>query len=165
MTIKKAYQDIVTLLQDNEGSKVSSILPQVIEMASAKTGGGGGGRATTFHKDEEGVVRAIKCYYHNLWMDPQVVEFGQKTGSATGYNSMCKDGNSKWSKQQREAKKAKNDLLQALADGEIEASDLPNQLAIIEDDTNAINPRADGYGFDTLEECLESEITAEDLAE
>ena len=156
MTIKKAYQDIVTLLEDNNDAIVSDILPQVIQLASAKTGGGGGGRATTFHKDEEGNIVAIKCYYHNLWMDPEVAEFGKKTGSATGLNSMCKDGVSKWTKQQRQTKKAKEQLLQDLAAGEITADELPQALEEIEAASNEIIPRDDAYGFETLEELLEA---------
>ena len=36
-TIKKAYQSIVELLQANEDAKVSDVLQDVIDLASAKT--------------------------------------------------------------------------------------------------------------------------------
>jgi hypothetical protein len=155
--IKKAYVEIVDLLEANRDSKVKTIIDQVIALASAKTGGGGAGRSTTFHKDENGTVVAIKCYYHQLWMDPRVVEFGQKVGSATGYNSMCKDGVSKWTKQQREAKQAKAQLLQDLANGTVQPQDLAQALQDIEANTCIIIPREDGYGFNTLEELLASQ--------
>jgi len=154
-TIKKAYQDIVEFLQDNEDAYVRDILPQVTALASAKTGGGGG-KATTFHRDEQGNVVGILCYYHKLWMDPEVAEFGKKASSATGFNSMCKDGVSKWTKQQRDAKKAKEQLLLDVSSGEIEAADLPALLAEIEEATDIVVPRDDNYGFSTLEELLEA---------
>lgn len=153
--IKKAYAEIVVLLQANEDAFVRDILPEVVSLASAKTGGGGG-KATTFHKDEEGNIIAIRCYYHGLWMDPAVAEFGKKASSATGFNSMCKDGVSKWSSQQRAAKKAKEQLLLDVASGEVEATDLPALMAEIEEAASAVVPREDGYGFATVEELLES---------
>lgn len=153
--IKKAFIAIVAVLQDNEDAKVRDILPQVIELASAKTGGGGG-KATTFHKDDNDVVVAILCYYHKLWMSPNDVEFGEKKSSATGFNSMCKDGVSKWTKQQRDTKKARDALLTDIASGEIEATDLPALLAEIEEAADAIIPREDGYGYETLEALLEA---------
>lgn len=154
--IKKAYASIVELLQANEGSFVRDILPEVVALASAKTGGGGG-KATTFHKDEEGNVVGILCYYHKLWMDPTAIEFGVKASSATGFNSMCKDGVSKWTKQQRDAKKAKEALLTDVASGEIEATDLPALLAEIEEASDLIVPLPEGMvGYATLEELLES---------
>lgn len=154
-TIKKAYQDIVTFMQEavanNSKVKVSDILPQVIELASASRAGG---TASTFHKDADGNVVAIRCYYHKLWMDPRVAEFGAKANTATGYNSMCKDGMSKWTKQQRDLKKAKEELLNRLSSGKLTIADLPAEQERIEQDATVIVPREDGYGFNTLEELL-----------
>lgn len=154
--IKKAYAEIVTLLQDNEDAVVADILPQVVELASAKSGGGGG-KATTFHKDDEGNVVAIKCYYFGLWMDPAVVEFGKKASSATGFNSMCKEGNSLWTKQQRAAKKAKDALLNNLANGTVSSEELPALMAEIEEAREAVATPSDAVvGYETLEELLEA---------
>lgn len=153
MTIKKAFVDIVEFLQENEKKTVKSILPDVIEMASAKAGGGSGG-GSTFHKNDKGEVVAIRCFYHGLWMSPQVVEFGKKANSSTGYNTMCKEGVSKWTKQQRDAKKAREDLLTKVAASEIEPSKLPAEMEAIEEARKTVIPPADGYGFATLEDCL-----------
>ena len=154
MTIKKAFTPIMSLLQANLAMSVEEILPQVIELASAKAAGGA---SSVFHKDETGNTLAIRCYYHKLWMNPEVVEFGSKASSATGLNSMCKDGTSKWTKQQRDAKKAKEQLLVDLASGEIEASDLPQLLDEIEQDQAVIIPLPEGTpAFETLEELLAS---------
>ena len=153
MAIKKAYQEIVAFLEENADKKVKSIINDVVAMASAKSGGGGGG-ATTFHKNADGVVVAVRCLYHKLWMSPEVAEFGAKASSPTGLNSMCKDGVSKWSKQQRDAKNAKESLLAQVAAGEIEASNLGAELDAIEEARNVVEAREDGYGFAELEDCL-----------
>lgn len=151
MAIKKVFQDIVSLLEANPESRVRELLPQVQELASAKSAGGGS--ATTFHRDEAGNVVAIRCYYHNLWMHPQLGDFGKKAGSASGYNSMCKDGQSKWTKQQSAAKKAKDALLAQVADGSF-TGNVQEEISHIEAEAKAVIPREDGYGFATMEECL-----------
>ena len=151
MAIKKVFQDIVSLLEANPESRVRELLPQVQELASAKSAGGGS--ATTFQRDEAGNVVAIRCYYHNLWMHPQLGDFGKKAGSASGYNSMCKDGQSKWTKQQSAAKKAKDALLAQVADGSF-TGNVQEEISRIEAEAKAVIPREDGYGFATMEECL-----------
>jgi len=153
-TIKKAFVEIVETLQANTNELVGDILPQIIALASAKTGGGGG-KATTFHKNEDGQIVGVQCYYHGLWMSPEVADFGKKASSATGFNSMCKDGVSKWTKQERVAKAAKEQLLLDVADGTVDAADLPAVMQDIEDARKEREPREDGYGFATLEELLE----------
>lgn len=153
MAIKKAFVEIVELLQENLSASVESVLPQVLAIASAKTGSGGG-KATTFHKNEAGEVVAINCYYHDLWMDPRVVEFGSKSNSPTGFNSMCKDGVNKWTKQQREQKNAEAALLSRVAAGELAVEDIAAEQERIAEEAKRIEPREDGYGFATLEECL-----------
>lgn len=163
-TIKKAYAAIVELLQANVDAIVGEVLPQVIELAAAKTGAGGG-KATAFHRNEEGVVVAIKCYYHKLWMDPAVVEFGKKATSPTGLNNMCKDGVSKWTKQQRDSKNAEAALLTRVAAGELAIEDIATEQEAIAETAAMITPREDEYGFETLEECLaDSEARLEEEA-
>ena len=156
-TIKKAYQGIVEMLEtqveQNAKVKVADVLQDVIDLASAKTGAGGG-KATAFHRNEEGEVVAIKCYYHKLWMDPNIVEFGNKATSPTGLNNMCKDGVSKWTKQQREAKSQEGELLGLVASGELAIEDIAAEQERINSETARIVPRDDGYGFETLDECI-----------
>ena len=96
-------------------------------------------------------------------MDPRVVDFGAKATSATGLNSMCKDGVSKWTKQQRDLKKGKEALLDQLNKGEVEQSNLSELLTELEEASAATVPREDGYGFETLEECL-ADSESRDLA-
>lgn len=153
--IKKAFAPIVNLLEANLSLTVEEILPQVVELAAAKTGGGsGGGRASEFHRDEDGNVVAIRCYYHKLWMDPRVVEFGAKKDSATGYNNMCKDGVSKWTKANNAVKKINDDIINEVIAGEIAADQVETVRAERVEEAKTIVPREDGYGFETVEECL-----------
>ena len=151
-TIKKVFQPIITLLEANPYTRVKDLLEQVKELASAKSAGGGS--PTSFHKDEAGNVVAIKCYYHEKWMHPTLGDFGKKAGTASGFNSMCKDGLSKWTKQQKEFKNAQQQLLSQIASGEVPHDQINTKLAEFEAAKKAIVPREDGYGFDTLEECL-----------
>tara|TARA_R110000851_G_scaffold14313_4_gene48488 strand:- start:290 stop:784 length:495 start_codon:yes stop_codon:yes gene_type:complete len=153
-TIKKAYTDIIDFLQSNDDQLVSDILPEVVAMASAKAGGGGS-RATTFHRNEEGLVVGVKCYYFGTWMSPEVVAFGKKASSATGFNSMCKEGVSHWTKQQSTFSKARAVLLDQVMAGEVAAEDLAAITAELEEAKTAVTPREDEYGFASLEELLE----------
>lgn len=150
--IKKAYLPIYELLEANQDALVADILPQVVELASAKVGAGGG-KASTFHKIEDRVV-AIFCYYHKKWMNPEVVAFGAKATSPTGLNNMCKDGANKWSKQNREAKLAEAELLNRVTAGELDVADIPAEQDRIKEESKRIVP-FEGEAFDTLEELLE----------
>ena len=159
--IKKVFVPIIAALtsaiESNPKAKITDIMEQINDLCSAKTVGGAGG--STFHRNAEGVVVAIFCYYHKLWMDPRVVEFGAKATSPTGFNNMCKEGVSKWTKQNSEAKKAESALLTALSNGELNVSDIPAEQARIQAAAKAIVPREDGYGFDNLEDCLAHSAT------
>ena len=116
----------VQFLEDNADKKVKTILDEVKELCSAKSGGGGGA-ASTFVKDGDEVV-AVKCYYHGTWMDPRIVPFGAKANSATGLNNMCKAGVSKWTKQQRAFTKGKDDLLTRVTEGNLAADDIGKEM-------------------------------------
>lgn len=150
--IKKAFEPIITLLQANPGAKVKDILEQAIDIAAAKAGAGGG-KASTFHKVGDTVV-GVFCYYHKLWMDPRVVEFGAKSTSPTGLNTMCKDGANKWSKQQRDKKAIDEQLLSDVIAGTIAPDAVEAERAKRVEELSAIVPREDGYGFESLEDLL-----------
>lgn len=156
-TIKKAFQPIMSVLAaalTNE-QVTQEVHDEVLALTVAKTGNGGG-KASTFHRDEDGTVVGVLCYYHKLWMNPADVEFGAKASSPTGLNNMCKDGVSKWTAQQRKAKQAESTLLAQLSSGELAIEDLEAAQAEIEAERVAIIPREDGYGYATLEALLEA---------
>ena len=145
-TVKKNYQEIVAFLEANKDKKVSSILENVIELASAKTNRAEG---STFIKDTQGNVVAILDYYFKRWIPlvgPEAVEFGKKDKTATGLNTMCKEGVSAWTKQQNEAKKALATLLNKVAAGEIKPADIAKEQEKIETARKAINFPVDEAG-------------------
>ena len=154
MAIKKAYQEIVALLEANENKKIKTLLPQIIALCEAKNGGGSE-IGKTFLKDEDGEVLAIYCYYFKKWMPLCDVEFGAKKSTATGFNTMCKEGVSNWTKQQRVATKAKEGLLEQLTSGDLEAVDLPAAQEAIEEARKAIVASSeDQFHFETADEVL-----------
>lgn len=125
-TIKKDYLELVSFLETNKNKKVETILVAVREMCSSKN-------ETTFRKDEEGNITHIFCYYHKVWEDVAVVEYGKKASNkATGLNTMCKVGLNAWSKQQRVAQKEKNELLTKMAKGEVTQEEFNLELDAIE---------------------------------
>lgn len=152
MTIKKAYADIVAFLEENQDKKVRAVLEDVKNMASAKVAREGG---STFLKDAAGNTVAILDYYFKRWMPlvgEKAVEFGVKKNTATGFNTMSKAGTSAWTKQQREAKQAEQNLLAEVSAGNIEPSDIPAKQAEIETARKAIE--ATELGFETKEQVV-----------
>lgn len=145
--VKKAYVELVELLEANKDKKVSTVLPQVLTLVQGKS------QANTFLKDENGEVIAIFCYYHKKWEVLTEVEYGKKASTSTGFNTMCKEGTNQWSKQQRQAKAARDELLDDVANEKVPASELPKALEAIEAERHKIVPI--DHGFDTEEEALE----------
>ncbi len=149
MTIKKAYVELVELLEANKSKKVSTILDDIIELCSSKTQG------STVLKDEEGNTIAIFCYCHKQWELLNEVPYGRKASSATGYNTMCKQGTSEWTKRQRIAKQANANILTDVASGKIEPSDILALQADIEVTRNEIDATNLPKGFASESELAE----------
>lgn len=150
MAIKKAFVGIIEFLEANVGSKVKTILPEVIELASAKSGGAGGESKSL--RDADNKVTHVYCYYHKKWEPVADVEFGAKASSATGLNNMCKEGVSAWTGAVRTAKKANEQLLNDVGEGKVAPGDIATTRADIESARAVITPRKDGVGFETLED-------------
>jgi len=160
--VKKVFVEIANLLEENSNKKVSTILPQLMELMTAKSGGGSD-IGKTFLKDENGEVFAIYCYYHKKWELISECEYGSKKGTSTNLNTMCKEGVSNWTKQRRLAKKGKDELLTKVLDGEILQENLASAIEELEESTRVIIPREDGQGYDTAEEV--SEVFANNVNE
>ncbi len=155
--VKKQFEELYTLLVDNKNKKVATVLPQLIEMMQKKNNASG--QANTFMKDDEGNVTHIFCYYHKKWEDvlrqgpdgvTGVAEYGSKKGTSTGLNTMCKEGVSNWTKQQRVKKQAEAGLLTKIISGEIVPEDLPTEQAKLSEESKVIKPRADEHGTDEV---------------
>lgn len=149
MTIKKQYEETYAFLEANKSKKVSTIFDDVVALMQSKSGGSDIGK--TFLKDAEGNVTHVYCYYHKKWEDVTIAEYGIKQNTATGLNTMCKEGVSSWSKQQRTYKKRNEELLMLVSKGELSVEDLSAQMELAEADRKAIEVRNDEHGFDSVE--------------
>ena len=159
MTIKKQFVELNALLELNKNKKVSTILPQLIEIMSRKNNSSG--QANTFHKTEDGEIVAIYCYYHKQWELVNKAEYGAKANTATGLNTMCKEGVSNWTKQQRTKKKAEVAMLTQLSSGELLPEEIVDAQYDIAEEAKLILPRGDGHGHDELEGILCQDVADE----
>ena len=75
--VKKAFVELVELLEANQNKKIATIMPEILELVQGKSGG------KTFHKDSDGNVVAIYCYYHKKWELVSEQEYGSKANTAT----------------------------------------------------------------------------------
>lgn len=142
--VKKVYQPLIDVLNANQGKKVSDVMAQILELASAKTASAG----SVAIRDKDNKVVAILDYYFKRWMPlvgEKAVDFGQKANTPTGYNSMSKAGTSEWTKQQRVAKAANEQLLKDVAAGVVKPADLTAKLAEIEAQRKAISATELGF--------------------
>jgi len=130
MTIKKAFIGIHALLLANEDKKVKTVMPELVEIMSAKGAGGG---ASSVHRDDDNNIVGIMDYYFKVWLPVAFVEYGAKANSASGLNTMCKLGTSLWTKQQRDFKKGKEDLLNEVAAGNVLPGEIQDHLDTLEE--------------------------------
>ena len=149
--IKKAFVPLMSLLAANMNEKVKKVYPEIEALVTAAAGGGG---QPAYHKNEAGELVALHCSYHKKWFKPSEVEFGAKASSASGFNTMCKDGMSKWTKQLAAFKKAKEALLTDVGEGKVQPSEIAGITAELEQVREAIVPIEGVVGYDTLEELL-----------
>lgn len=131
-TVKKDFVELVELLEANKDKKVSTIMGEILELATSKK------KSKTFKVDENGNITEIFCYYHKEW-EP-VEWYGKKSSSTTGYNTMCKTGVNQWTRQQAEAKKAKEKLLEDFAEGKVSQEEIKEKLEEIEIRRKRIEP-------------------------
>ena len=153
MMIKKQFEEIHNLLLANKNRKVSTVLKDIEALMARKNNASGQANAYV----TEGGALVVFCYYHKRWevvTGTDAVDYGKKANTATGFNTMCKEGVSKWTKQQRTKKLAESELLGRLAAGEVEVADIGAMQEEFRLDSVAIVPRADEHGYDTSEEAL-----------
>lgn len=151
--IKKQFAEVYEFLTQNQDKKVKDILPMLTQFMSSKN------QERTYLADDEDNVIVIYCYYHKKWELVNFIEYGKKASTATGLNTMCKEGVRQWTKQQSEAKKQKEILLAKIAAGQINTEKLNEALQQIEAERNKIEPlpkELDKYNFETKDEALEA---------
>lgn len=150
MNVKKQFADIIAVLEANPNKKVSSVMDEILALCSKKSNGGSNG--STLYKNADGKVVAVFCYYHKKWELVADCEYGSKANTASGLNTMCKEGVSNWTKQQRLSKQAKAELLDKVAKGEVVVDNITAELERIDESTKAVVDREDGHGFATIED-------------
>jgi hypothetical protein len=141
--IKKDYVELVAFLEANSGKKVSAILDELKGMCSAKTT-----MKSTVRRDSEGNVTHVYCYYHKKWEDITVAEYGKKSKTASGLNTMCKEGTNCWTKQQRIYKAKMAEIADAMLDGKMSPEEAREAKAEAEAAKDIIVPRSDEHGSD-----------------
>jgi hypothetical protein len=149
--IKKQFTEVYEFLTQNQDKKVKEVLPMLVQFMSSKN------QERSWLADDDGNIIAIHCYYHKRWELVNYVEYGRKASTATGLNTMCKEGTRQWTKKQSEAKKAKEILLAKVATGQINTEQLTAELQKIEEKRAEIIPlpkELDKYSFETKEEAL-----------
>jgi hypothetical protein len=148
MSIKKSYIEIVEFLQANQDKKVKTILEEVLRMAESKK------QSSTHLMNKDGTVFAIYCYYHKQWEIVADVPYGSKKNTVTGLNTMCKIGVSKWTKKQRDAKTALANLIDDVANGTIDPSDINQHKEDIETNRLMMDTTDMPVGYASEEEVL-----------
>lgn len=151
--VKKCYEEIAELLESSRNKKVNTIMPQLLELMKKKNNASG--LANTFIKDKDGNPVAIFCYYHKRFELISEVSYGSKKGTATGFNTMCKEGVSNWTKQQRIKKQSEAGLLTKIVSNELTTEEIPDAQTEIAEIAKIIKPREDGHGYDDADEALE----------
>lgn len=149
--IKKQFEEIYEFLAKNQEKRIKEVLPMLTQLVSSKN------QERTYLADDEGKVIAIYCYYHKKWELVDCIEYGKKASTATGYNTMCKEGVRRWTQQQNEAKKQKELLLAKVAAGTLNTEQLAAELQKIEEGKNKITPipkELERYSFGTKEEAF-----------
>ena len=147
---------IAEFLEANANKKVSTITDELLQLINAQRLQASANKKQCYHKDADGNVVAIFCYYHKRWELVEHVPYGAKASTAHGLNTMCKEGTSHWTKQNRVYKETKAALLDRVVDGTLAPEDVKAEQEKAEAAKVAIVPHTDEeHSFDTLEEALE----------
>lgn len=148
-TIKKPFVEIHSLLKQNQGKKIKDLMPQLLEIMTSQQ------RDKNHREDEHGLW--IFCYYHKEWELTSQVEYGSKVNTATGLNTMCKVGVNQWTKQQREFKQKRADLLTLVADGKLDPADINSKIEELDEERKSIKPLIEHHWEEALKDLRQQE--------
>ena len=149
---------VINFLNANSDKLVSEVLAELTQMLRSAP------KLTSTNYAVDGKVVAIYCYYHKKWEPISECEYGAKASSTTGLNTMCKEGNNQWCKENRDSKAAKALLLEDVAAGKVQPDQIAAEMNLIEAERAKIVPREDKVGFDTLDELKEYLAESEEAA-
>ena len=156
-TIKKDFQAIMALFQQSvalvDEHARNDLYNQALSLVSSKKSNGSGSSTTAYFDPVTRDLIAVYCYYHKTWELVANIEYGKKSGTKTGLNTMCKEGTSAWTKAYRKSQKDKDALAQKLLRDEVTKDEYAEQYEAI---TNpAIEPHSDEeHSFATLDDLL-----------
>lgn len=169
-TIKKDYQAVMSLFaQAIETLKTNKVKKSVIEevtatytealyITSSKKSNGSGSNSTAYFDEDRNLV-AVFCYYHKRWELVSSIAYGSKAGTKTGLNTMCKEGTSAWTKNNRALQKQKDALTQQMLKGELAHEDFKAKYENIHFD---IEPHSnEEHSFATLDD-LKAHLASDD---
>lgn len=150
------YQtQLLNVLNENKNRKVGSIIDEIMsipfpdKIEKQK-------RQNTFLLDKHNNTFAIFCYYHKQWELVSTTDYGKKSNTKTGLNTMCKEGVRNWTKQQKEYTKVSQSILDKLMNEEItneEAQEIKQQA---QSDKDTIVPSTtEGYSLEEILVLLE----------
>lgn len=128
------------------------------QFLATKNSNGSGSRTTAYYDDNRDLV-AVYCYYHKKWELVDHIAYGNKKGTKTGLNTMCKEGVSMWTKNNRGNAKAKDALLHKFTEGDITEAEFKDYLNDLKAPTAPEVHSDEEHSFDTLEQ-LEEYISA-----
>lgn len=141
-------ETVLFILNENSNKKVSSIIELIEQLNEGKST-----RQKTYLMTKDNKPFAIFCYYHKQWELISETEYGLKSSSKTGLNTMCKLGTNKWTKQQKDAKKQEAELLTQLIEQKITIEEAETMKQDIETNRQVIDN--EGSIGHTLDEVLE----------
>lgn len=163
-TIKKDYQEVMSLFaQTLDILKANKVKKSVIEevnakyneacfLTASKKSNGSGSNSTAYFDPTTKELVAVFCYYHKRWELVKHIPYGVKAGTKTGLNTMCKEGTSAWTKNNRKLQKAKDELTQKMLKGELNHEQFKEQYEAI---SFGIEPHSDEeHSYATLDELL-----------
>lgn len=149
-TIKKGFVELHEILVNNKDKKIKDLMDQLLPIMESQQ------RDKNHFEDEHGLW--VFCYYHKEWELAEFpdgsqgqVEYGRKVNTATGLNTMCKVGTNQWTKQQRDYKASKANLLNQVADGSIQVSELDDYIQALEDERKRIVPLLESHHEEALQ--------------
>lgn len=141
-------QTVMKILEENENKKVSSIIELINNLQEDQKSE----RQKTYIMDSNNNVFAVFCYYHKQWEIVSETEYGKKQSSKTALNTMCKLGTNLWTKQQKDAKDERSELLDQLISQSISTDDAETMKTEIE--TKRLSITLDNSKGYTLEEVM-----------
>jgi hypothetical protein len=151
LTIKKDHIELHQYLQSLINKKLTEKLVADIatRFLATKNNNGSGSRTTAYYDSNRNLV-AVYCYYHKQWELVEHIAYGVKSGTKTGLNTMCKEGVSAWTKNNRATVKAKDELLGLFTAGSITSDEFKEKLTML-DTAAAPEPHSDEeHSFATL---------------